>query len=378
MAAMATDSDGKARRYHRWQLVLSVAAFLVSAAVLATWLWSGAARALAAALAARLGSRAAVVAGLLAAVGGSSAALSFPLDVLRGYLLPRRAGLLEQPFRGWLADKAKALVLGGGLALAAFELIYALLPWSPAWWWLWSAAALAAGSVVLTAVVPVWIVPLFYRLTPLDDPATRERLLALARRVGVVAAEVAVADFSRKGRTANAAVVGLGRTRRILVSDTLLASFPPDEVEVVLAHELAHHARGHLAQGLLLQSALLVSVLALAHAALERAAGPLGLGGPADPAGLPFLALVLTGLGLLATPVAAAWSRRLEREADATALEVTRAPATFVATMERLGQLNLAERRPNRWKQLLFGTHPSLEERIAFARTAERQAAEAA
>ncbi len=368
-----TDTDLEARRYHRWQLWLSVAAFVLTVAVLCAWLWSGAAVALAVALGARLGSRAAVVALMLAAVGGSTSAATFPLDVLRGFVLPRRAGLLSQSLRAWLVDKAKAVALGGVLGLAAFELLYALLAWSPQWWWLWGAAALGLGSVLLTAIVPVWIVPLFYRLTPLTDASLRERLLALAARVGVVAAEVSVADFSRKGRTANAAVVGLGRTRRILVSDTLLANFPPDEVEVVLAHELAHHARGHLARGLLLQLVLLGASFALAHRALGVATAAFGLPEAADPAGLPLLALLLTGLGLLATPLAAAWSRRLERQADADALEVTRAPAAFVAAMERLGRLNLAERRPNRLKELLFATHPSLEQRIALAQAAERR-----
>jgi len=218
--------------------------------------------------------------------------------------------------------------------------------------------------------VPRWLIPLFYKLTPLDDRLLRERILALAARMGVQAAAVVVADFSRKGRTANAAVVGLGRTRRILVSDTLLREFPVDEVEVVLAHELGHHARRHVAQGLVLQSLLIVGTLWAADRILRASAAGLGLTGPGDPAGLPLLALVLSALGLLTTPVVAAWSRRLEREADRVALEVSRAPDVFVAAMERLGQLNLAERRPGRLRELLFATHPSLEARIAAGRAA--------
>jgi STE24 endopeptidase len=372
------DTDADARRYHRRQLVLSVAAFLLTTGVLVAWLWSGASAALAAALSRQLTARAAVVAAMLLAVGGSTTAVTSPLDVVRGFVLPRRAGLLSQSVRGWLADRAKALVLAGALGLGAFELFYALLAWSPAWWWLWSAAALAAGSIVLTAVMPVWVVPLFYRLTPLEDPGLRARLLALAARAGVVAAEIAVADFSRKGPTANAAVVGLGRTRRILVSDTLLSAFAPGEVEAVLAHELAHHARGHLTRGLIVQLGLLGVVMATTHLALTAFGAPLGLAGPDDPAGLPLLALLLTALGLLVTPLAAAWSRRLERQADADALEVTCDPAAFVAAMERLGQLNLAERRPNRLKEVLFATHPSLEQRIALAQAVERRLAGAA
>jgi STE24 endopeptidase len=303
-------------------------------------------------------------------VGGSQALLTLPLDVLSGFVLPRRAGLSTQSLAAWLVDRAKALAIGGVLGLLAIEVVYALLRWSPSWWWLWAGAVLAAGAILLTAVVPIWLVPLFYRLTPLQDPALRARLLALAERMRVRAAEIAVADFSRKGRVANAAVVGLGRTRRILVSDTLVDGFPPEEVEVVLAHELGHHARRHVAKGLLLQSLLLVATLWIAHWALGAGAAALGLIGPADPAGLPFLLLVLSALGLLVAPVVAAWSRRLEREADRLALEVTKAPDAFIAAMERLGRLNLAERRPGRLRQLLFATHPSLDARIAAGRSA--------
>jgi STE24 endopeptidase len=218
--------------------------------------------------------------------------------------------------------------------------------------------------------VPLWLVPLFYRLTPLRDAALRGRVLALASRMGVPAAEVAVADLSRKGRTANAAVVGLGRTRRILVSDTLLGAFPPEEVEVVLAHELGHHARGHITRGLVLQGAVMLTTMWVADRALRAGIAWLGLRGPDDPAGVPFLALVVSALGLVATPLLAAWSRGLEREADRVALEVTGDPEAFVSAMERLGQLNLAERRPGRLREWLTATHPSLEARIAAARAA--------
>lgn len=370
------DDDGRARRYHRRQFVLSIVDVLLGAGTLAAWLGTGGAAWLSARLAALPASLA--VAAVLAAVGLSAAIVTFPLDVLAGFLLPRRAGLLTQGFRGWLGDRAKAAALGAGLALIAVELVYGLMRVSPGSWWLLAGAALAGVSVLLTAVVPIWLAPLFFRLTPLEDAGLRARLLALAGRVGVRAADVLVADFSRKGRTANAAVVGLGRTRRILISDTLLGAFPPEEIEVVLAHELAHHARAHVAQGLTVQAVLVLVMLRVAAAALDAAAGPLGLAGAADPGGIPFLLLLGTALGLLATPVLAAWSRRQEREADRVALAVTRAPAAFVAAMERLGALNLAERRPGRLRELLFATHPSLEARIAMARAMATPAESAA
>lgn len=362
--------EARARQYHRRQFTLAMIDLGLGALLLLWWAWSGAALWLAAQLHAWLGAPAAVVAAMALALGVSQTLASFPLDVVGGFVLPRRAGLLTQSLASWLGDRAKALAIGGALGLVAVEVVYGLLRWSPDRWWLWASGALAAGLVLLTLVVPIWLVPLFYRLTPLEDPGLRGRILALAARMGVGAAQVAVADFSRKGRVANAAVVGLGRTRRILVSDTLLREFPVEEVEVVLAHELGHHARGHLTQGLLLQGALLVGALWIADRALRAGASALGLAGPADPAGLPLLALVVTGLGLLATPPIAAWSRRLEREADRIALDVSGAPGAFVAAMERLGRLNLAERRPGRLRELLFATHPSLDERIATGRQA--------
>ena len=372
---MRDTSDAEARRYHRRQFGLTLADLALGAILLAWWSWSGAAARLAALLEARLDSPVAVVAAMTLALGISHSLLTFPLDLVAGFVLPRRAGLLTQAFGSWLGDRAKAVAIGGALGLVAVAVVYTLLRWDPDWWWLWAGGVLSAGMVLLAAIVPIWLVPLFYRLTPLEDSALRARILALAARVGVEAAEVVVADLSSKGRAANAAVVGLGRTRRILVSDTLIAAFPAEEVEVVLAHELAHHARGHVAKGLVLQSGLILASLWAADRTLRARGAALGLAGSADPAGLPFFVLIVTALGLFATPLVAAWSRRLEREADRVALDVTGAPGTFVAAMERLGRLNLAERRPGRMRELLFATHPSIEARIAVGRAAERRLA---
>jgi STE24 endopeptidase len=367
-------ADAEARRYHRWQFVLALADVALGALVLAWWTWSGTAIGLARLVEGWLGAPPGVVAGVALAAGASQALATFPLDVLAGLVLPRRAGLSTQSLAGWLADRAKMTAVGGVLGLLAVELVYALLRWSPARWWLWGAAALSLGAVLLSAVVPLWLVPLFYRLRPLEDTGLRTRFLALAARMGVPAAEVSVADLSRKGRAANAAVVGLGRTRRILVSDTLLGAFPPEEVEVVLAHELGHQVRGHMAQGLVVQGGVILLVLGAADRILRPTAPALGLSGPADPAGLPLFILVVSALGLAVTPLVAAWSRRLEREADQIALDVTRAPSAFVAAMERLGALNLAERQPGRLRELLFATHPSIASRIRVGQAAARAA----
>jgi STE24 endopeptidase len=224
-----------------------------------------------------------------------------------------------------------------------------------------------AVYVAIAVVLPVWIIPLFYRLTPLGDEALRTRLLALASRVGVPAIGVWVADQSRKSRTANAAVVGLGRTRRILLFDTML-EFAPREIEAVLAHELGHHVHHDIWRGLAAQSVLTLTSFAVAAVALRAGVAWWGLRDIADPAGLPWLALVVGAIGLVAMPLSNGYSRWIEGRADDFALRVTADPDGFVGAMERLAALNLAERRPHRLKELFLYSHPSIERRIARAR----------
>ena len=356
-----------AARYHRLQLILAAARLALSTAYLVAVLMTGAAHALAAAAAATTASAWGQVAIVASVLGAAHAALTFPLGWARGWWLPRRYGLLHQSLRGWFADRAKSALLAAGLGLGAVEVVYALLRTTPLWW-LWAAAAFFAASVALAFVFPVWIVPLFYRLTPLADEGLSERLLALARRTGVPAVSVWIADQSRKSRTANAAVVGLGRTRRIVLFDTLTARFTPEEIESVLAHELGHHVHGDARRGLAVHGALTLASFWVADALVRAGAPAFGLAGAADPAGMPWLALVLLALSLVALPLGNGFSRWIERQADDFALATTGNPGAFIGAMERLAELNLAERRPNRLKELVLYSHPALDRRIARAR----------
>jgi STE24 endopeptidase len=356
-----------ADRYHRLQLWLGLAGFGISLAYLVTVLLTGAGQAVAL-RAARITPAAWAQVALVALVLGlGHGALNLPVTLTRGYWLPRHFGLLHQPLGAWLYDRLKALLIGGALGIAAVEIAYALIALTPHWW-LVAAGVFFVVQIALTAVVPIWIVPLFYRLSPLADVELRERLLALARRVRVDAVGVFVADQSRKSRTANAAVVGIGRTRRIIVFDTLLQSFTAEEIESVLAHELGHHAHGDIRRGLLVQGALLLVTARLAALGLDAGVPLLGLAGPADPAGLPWLALVLMALGLIQLPLGNGFSRWIERQADDFALATTGNAPAFIGAMERLAQLNLAERRPNRLKEIVFYSHPALDRRIERAR----------
>jgi Zn-dependent protease with chaperone function len=366
--------EGRAARYHRHQLLLTAAGLALTLAYLLVVLVTGISRELAHAAARATSAWWAQVAIVTVVLGGAYELLAFPLAWVRGYVLRRRYGLLHQSGRAWLADHLKASAIGGVLGLAGVEVIYGLLRATP-WWWLLGAAVFFAASALMTFVTPVWVLPLFYRLTPLEPGPLREGLLALAERAGVPVVGVWIADQSRKSRTANAAVIGLGRTRRILLFDTLVADFPPEEIQSVLAHELGHHVHGDLRRGLVVQGGLTLVTFAVANVALRAAVRASGLSGPADPAGLPWLGLIVLVLGLIAMPIGNAFSRWIERQADDFALTTTADGAAFIGAMERLARLNLAERRPHPVKEFMLYSHPAIDRRIARARALTGEAA---
>ncbi len=367
VAEQPSESE-KARTYHRWRLGLSVLDLLLAVVYLVALIATGGAVWLRDGLVRLTPAWWLQLALALLVMTGVYRLATLPLAWAVGYWLPRRFGLLHQPFGRWLWDAAKGALIGGALGLLAAEIIYGLLRTTP-WWWLWGAAVFLMGYALLALVAPIWLVPLFYRMTPLADANLERRLLGLAARAGVPALGVWVADQSRKSRTANAAVTGLGRTRRILLFDTLIRDFTPDEVETVLAHELAHHVHGDVARGLLVQGALTLATFWVAGRALRTGTQALGLSGPADLAGLPLFGLVLLGAALVALPLGNAWSRHVERQADDYALCLAGRPAAFVEAMERLGRLNLAEPEPHVLKELLLYSHPSIARRVARART---------
>jgi len=366
------DDPERSRAYHRRQFRLSALGFAVTVAYLIAWLATGGNIALRDALVALTPHWWLHVPLALLVLGIGHRLASLPLSWASGFLLPRRFGLLHQPFRLWLADVAKAGAIATLLGIVATLVVYALLR-ATAWWWLWGALLFLLGYALLALATPMLLIPLFYRLTPLQDGDLRARVLRVAARAGVPVLGVWVADQSRKSRTANAAVVGLGRTRRILLFDTLLSELAADEIETVLAHELGHQVHGDIGRGLLVQAALTLGTFWIADHALRFGTRALGLEGPADPAGLPLFGLVLMAVGLFALPIANGWSRYVERQADDFALRLTGNAPAFISAMERLGALNLAEAEPHPIKELLFYSHPSIRRRVRSASAFLRQ-----
>jgi STE24 endopeptidase len=308
-----------------------------------------------------------VVALYAAVFGGIYMLLDAPLGYYGGFVLPHRYGLATQSFRSWLWDRVKGTAIGGVLGLILLEVMYALLRASPNWWWLWTALVMLLFTVVLSNLAPVLIFPLFYKFTPLEDEGLVARLTRLAEGAGTRVRGVFRFDMSSKTAQANAALTGLGNTRRIILGDTLLDHFTPDEIETVLAHELGHHVHGDMGKGILVQSALTLGGLWLASLALEWGVTAFGFESIADVAAMPWLALVLGAFGLVTMPLSNAYSRWRERLADRYALETTRDPQAFASAMTRLANQNLADADPEPWVEVLLHSHPAISRRVAMA-----------
>lgn len=279
----------------------------------------------------------------------------------------QRWGFSRQGPAGWIGDHVKGLMLSlvllGGAALGAWAIVRATAVW---WLVLWVAAS--AVSVLLVMVAPAIFAPLFNRFRPLEDPALVSGALDLGRRLGVPIREVLVMDASRRTAKHNAYVTGVGRTKRVVVWDTLLDDYQAPAVMAVLAHELGHWRRHHVQWLLAITSAAILPALWLLHALLGSPAVQrwAGVTGASDPEVLPLAVLAIMALEVAWLPVAGWVSRAFERQADADAVGLIADPGPFVSMMRDLALRNLSELDPTP-RAYLLASHPPAPERMALA-----------
>lgn len=290
-----------------------------------------------------------------------------PLTYYQGFILPRRYGLSNQKLGAWLTDRAKASALGFLLGLAVVILLYWLLDRFPDIWWLWAGILLLLLSLLLTWLTPTLLLPIFFKLEPLDDVELKQRLMNLAKRAQAQIVGMFTMDLSSKGTTANAMLAGLGKTRSIILSDTLLQQYTAEEVEVILAHELGHHLHRDIPKLIAVQAAVVLLAFYLSGLVLRASLVPFGFQGIADVAAFPLLFLSLAAFGLIVTPLINAYSRYVEGSADEAALELTANPRAFVTAMTRLTDQNLTVADPSRWVEILFYDHPPYTKRVDLA-----------
>ena len=291
-----------------------------------------------------------------------------PLSFYSGFTLEHQFGLSNQTFRQWLGDLGKKTLLSFGLSLVLLECLYLIIRHCPSTWWVWAWAAYAFVSYILGKVFPVLIVPLFYKYGRLEDKELETRVLALAARFDMPVGNVYSINLSKTTKKANAAFMGIGKTKRVVLSDTLIQNFTHPEVEVVVAHELGHYKHHDVWR--LLGFGLAASLLAFAVGfwGMNKLAPALSLSSAADVAGLPLLFLIFYAVNLILMPLMNGYTRRRERAADLFALRALETQEVFISCMEKLGAQNLADPEPPAWYEWFFYDHPSIGKRVAAAR----------
>ncbi len=295
-----------------------------------------------------------------------SKALGFGFDYY-GFRLEQKFQLSTQRIRAWLWDEVKGFLVGLVLSGVVVELLYFMIRQFPQHWWIITWALFMGLFILMAQLAPVALLPIFYKFEPLDNEDLRRRLVQLSERAGTRVRGVYRWKLSEKSKKANAALTGLGNTRRIILADTLLDNYGPEEIEAVLAHELGHHVHRHILKSILVQAGITLLGFWAANWVLHYSVDHHMFEELSDFANLPLLAITATVLSLLLMPALNAYSRYNERQADRYAFESIASVEPFISSMNKLAQQNLAERTPSKWVEVLFHSHPAISKRVAAA-----------
>jgi STE24 endopeptidase len=358
----------EAQRYNRVRRWLGVADFVVGLVFLVALLvtgWTGTIRDLALRGAHQQYSLAVLLyIGMLMII---SKILGIGFDYY-SFRLEHRYQLSNQRLGGWVWDEVKGWLVGLVLASLLVELLYFTIRQSPQHWWLIAWVLFIALFVFFAQIAPVVFLPIFYKFEPLDNETLKERLIRLSERAGTRVRGVYEWKLSEKSKKANAALTGLGATRRIILADTLLQNYSDDEIEAVLAHELGHHVHKHIPKSIAVQAGVTFAGFWAASAVLNYAVERLHTFETLhDFANLPLLVLVSAILSLLLMPVLNAYSRFNERQADRYCFQSITTVTPFISSMNKLARQNLAERTPSPFVEWLFHSHPAIAKRVAAA-----------
>lgn len=293
--------------------------------------------------------------------------LSFPLEFYEGFVLERQFKLSKQTICNWLGDYLKKNAITFFLALAIVECVYFFLRWSPLRWWLYASLAWLAMTAFFTKIFPLFVLPLFFKSRPLAEGGLATRLHRLAAQFNFRLSRILILELSAKTIKANAMVAGLGRTKRIYLSDTLLEDFSPEEIEMIAAHELVHNRHHDIYKHLFVSFAASLCSFYFCDFFLGRAVNYFGYIAKDDIAAAPILSLLLIAAGIFLLPLQNSFSRRLERNADRGVIKATNNAAAFIAMIAKLGRRNLSELRPNKAVEFFLYDHPPIAERMRIA-----------
>ena len=299
----------------------------------------------------------------MSVLGSGASIIFFPVNFYTGFILEHKYELSNQTFLKWMLENFKGSLVAGAIGIPLLLAFYFFLNLFGSIWWLPFAVLMFIVSVVLAQIVPIIILPIFYKVSPIENEELKESIVRLAKDVGMKVENVFSFDMSKNTKKANAAFTGLGKTKRIILGDTLLDNFSKEEIETVIAHELGHYKYKHIVKNIFIGTVFSFLTLFLIAALYELSLNWFGFESITKIAALPILSLWGMLIGVIQTPISNIISRKYEYQADEYAVKTTKQPEVFKGTLNRLNEQNLGDEEPHPFVEWFFYSHPSIKNR---------------
>lgn len=296
-------------------------------------------------------------------IGFVSSVINFPVTYYTEFYLEHKYELSNQTFWKWILEGLKGLIVGSVIGIPILLLFYWVMLTFGSLWWLVFSVAMFLISVVLAQILPIIILPIFYKVTPLENEEIKNRVLSLAADVKMKVENVFQFDMSKNTKKANAAFTGLGKTKRIILGDTLLENYSPDEIETVLAHEFGHYKHKHIIKNLFIGTATSFLTFFVMAKLYELSLPWFNFSEITQISALPILSIWAMIIGLITTPIGNIISRKFEYQADEYAIKTTGKLEAFINTLEKLTDQNLGDKEPHPFVEWFFYSHPSVGKR---------------
>jgi len=362
-----------AKKYNNIKLAIGIGEGIVSFVLLLLFVWLGYSQQLEKFLSNYFSNSYLLFISFLFVIGIAGSVLSFPVNYYSGFYLEHKYNLSNQTFSKWILEGLKGLLVSLLIGIPILLTFYYVLNTFHSLWWLPFAIIMFFISVVLSQIFPILIFPIFYKVTPIEDETLKGKIKSLGQKAGLNVENVYKFNMSKNTKKANAAFTGLGKTKRIILGDTLLDKYGIEEIESVIAHELGHYKKKHIVKNIFIGTAssfLTLFVIALLY---QNSLSWFGFDSITQVAALPLLALWSMLIGLIQTPLGNILSRKFEYEADEYAVIETKNPFAFKNTLEKLTDQNLGDKEPHPFVEWYFYSHPSIKNRIdAINRFAEK------
>lgn len=353
-----------AKRYNNIKLVIGICEGIASFTLILLFVWLGYSKELENYLSNYFSNQYLLFLVFLFVLGLAGSILSSPISYYTGFYLEHKYNLSNQTFWKWILEGIKGLLVSLVIGVPILLTFYFFIVYFGTIWWLPFAIIMFFISVVLAQIFPTLIFPIFYKITPIENENLKERIKKLAHNAKLKVENVYKFNMSKNTKKANAAFTGLGKTKRIILGDTLLDNYSEDEIETVIAHELGHYKKKHIIKNIIIGTASSFLTLYIIAALYQSSLSWFGYESITQISALPLLALWSMLIGIVQSPLGNILSRKFEYEADEYAINETKKPFAFIKTLEKLTDQNLGDKEPHPFVEWFFYSHPSIKNRI--------------